>query len=186
MMTQRLWGLLLGEKASGHGPGPPDLGVPAGAGVGQRGPEGPASLSLPGILGFSTKEGFCELCFPVTTTSLGLSKTMPPNFPSLQGLHGNINPFLNWEWFLPWHGNSFTFLIFSRAVGAAAPAGGCQKCWSSVWSGLLMSPGAHEWRRKTNKKRCIFKSFQIAVTRNLNTQTYSLNTLAALPIAEPR
>ena len=51
-VAQRLWGLLLGDvqKPPGHGPGPPALGVPAGAGVGQRDAEGPASLSFPGVL----------------------------------------------------------------------------------------------------------------------------------------
>jgi len=41
-VAQRLWGLLLGDeqKLPGHGPGPP-----AGAGVRQRGTEGPASRS---------------------------------------------------------------------------------------------------------------------------------------------
>ena len=47
-VAQRLWGLLLRDdvqKPPGHGPGPPALGVPAGAEVGQRGTEDPASLS---------------------------------------------------------------------------------------------------------------------------------------------
>jgi len=47
-VAQRLWGLLLRDdvqKLPGHGPGPPALGVPAGAEVGQRGTEDPASLS---------------------------------------------------------------------------------------------------------------------------------------------
>lgn len=39
------------QKLPGCGPGPPALGIPAGAGVGQRGTEGPASLSCFGILG---------------------------------------------------------------------------------------------------------------------------------------
>ena len=50
-VAQRLWGLLLGhvQKLPGHGPGPPALGVPAGAEVGQRGPASPANLSCSGI-----------------------------------------------------------------------------------------------------------------------------------------
>ena len=44
-VAQRLWGLLPGDVQKSPGPGPPALGVPAGAGVGQRGTEGPASLS---------------------------------------------------------------------------------------------------------------------------------------------
>lgn len=34
------------QKLPGCGPGPPALGIPAGAGVGQRGTEGPASLGF--------------------------------------------------------------------------------------------------------------------------------------------
>jgi len=50
--AQRLWGLLRGDlpKPGEHGPGHPTLGVPAGAGVGQRDPEITASLVQPVML----------------------------------------------------------------------------------------------------------------------------------------
>ena len=45
-VAQRLWSLLHGDlQMPGCGPGNPATGVPAGAGVGQTGPEVPANLS---------------------------------------------------------------------------------------------------------------------------------------------
>jgi len=50
-IAQRLWGLFLGDlqKPPGHRPGPPALGVPAGAGVGQMAQR---ALTASAILGF--------------------------------------------------------------------------------------------------------------------------------------
>ena len=64
-VAQRLWGLLLGDaqKLPGHGPGPPALGVPDGAGVGQRGTEGPIHS---GIL------WLCEVTFNPVSSSWSL------------------------------------------------------------------------------------------------------------------
>ena len=50
--AQRLWGLLLGDlqEPSGHGPGCPALGIPAGVVVGQMDPEVVSKLSHSVIL----------------------------------------------------------------------------------------------------------------------------------------
>jgi len=81
-VAQRLWGLLLGDaqKPPGHGSGPPALGVSAGAGVGQRGTEGPASPAILFPVMYRCAHPYCcSHCLPAGLMSPGLPPCLAPS-----------------------------------------------------------------------------------------------------------
>lgn len=94
-VAQRLWGFLLGDvqKPPGHGPGPPVLGVPAGAGVGQK------ALPASAILGFENSLSFKSKCNTVPKYIRSVSHKTTQIFCPILG----PKVFYLWLHFTAWH-----------------------------------------------------------------------------------